>query len=351
MAGLDIEKLKELQSVLTRKIEISAKMNDIPSNLATKRELLNRIQKNYTQNSERYDQIQKELATARTELYEAEQMRERSEMRMGEISTQREYEMLDKEIRSITDREIKIKEFIEQLKNDLAQHKERVEREKELIKIQEDELKSEEQRVKKDTQHYTEVLEKLSQEEKKITPSFDDEFLYKFQRIIKSLEGEGIVPLVTNVCSSCHMILPYSFANAVRQNNEILFCPYCSKVLYYVSDENATNSSDSYADIIESFDDEMVQDMEVNVSFDEVPLELGSDDEDSESITSDNDAIIEDDEGEQEDSEDSVVDSSDDKDENSDTFAYDEDTSGDEPLAFTSENDAITTITDGEDQS
>ncbi len=295
MEGLDIKKLKELQLVFGRKIEVAAKMDELPSNLATKRELLHRIQKNWSQNNERYSQIQKELSTARVELQEAEQMRERSEMRMGEISTQREYETLEKEIRAISDREIKVKDFIAQLEHELEQHKERVEREKELIKVQEEELKTEEQRVKKDTQHYQEMQEKLGRDESKIVSFFDEEFLYKFQRIIKSLEGEGVVPLVNNVCSGCHMILPQSFANAVRQNQEILFCPYCSKVLYYVADENASNSSDSYADIIESFDDEMVQEMDISVGFDEMPLDMGSSDEEVETVAAE-DEIIEGDE-------------------------------------------------------
>jgi len=35
------------------------------------------------------------------------------------------------------------------------------------------------------------------------------------------------------VCSGCSMILPAQFVNEVRQSNRIIFCPYCSRVLFY----------------------------------------------------------------------------------------------------------------------
>ena len=299
MDGLNIEKLKGLQSVLTQKMEVSAKKDELLTDLATKVELLNRIQRNFSENSERYSQIKEELKTAYKELHEAERMRERSEMRMGDISTQREYEALDKEIRAVSDRETQLKEAIEQLENDSLQYQERVEREGALIKAQKEELKSEEQRVKEETEHYKSTLIKLNDDERKITPSFDDEFFYKFQRIIKSLEGEGVVPLVANVCSSCHMILPHSFTNTVRQNREILFCPYCSKVLYYMSEEGRESASDSYADIIESFDEDVVQDMEVDFGFEDEPLDMSStDDEEDSDDVSESDAMIHEEDGE-----------------------------------------------------
>jgi DNA-directed RNA polymerase subunit M/transcription elongation factor TFIIS len=31
----------------------------------------------------------------------------------------------------------------------------------------------------------------------------------------------------------CHMILPAQFSNNVRLGEEFIFCPYCSRILYY----------------------------------------------------------------------------------------------------------------------
>ncbi|HAK44822.1 MAG TPA: nucleic acid-binding protein, partial [Spirochaeta sp.] len=61
----------------------------------------------------------------------------------------------------------------------------------------------------------------------------DSEILFKFERIIKSKSGVGIVPVKSAVCSGCHMILPAQFVNEVRKGEQIHFCPYCSRILFF----------------------------------------------------------------------------------------------------------------------
>ena len=41
------------------------------------------------------------------------------------------------------------------------------------------------------------------------------------------------------------MILPAQFANEVHDGNEILFCPYCSRILFY--EESDTNVNTFYS--------------------------------------------------------------------------------------------------------
>ena len=43
------------------------------------------------------------------------------------------------------------------------------------------------------------------------------------------------------------MILPAQFVNEVRSGNRIIFCPYCSRVLYY--QETEEQSEQLFADI------------------------------------------------------------------------------------------------------
>jgi len=61
--------------------------------------------------------------------------------------------------------------------------------------------------------------------------------LFKFERIIRNKMGRGIVAIKGGVCMGCHMILPAQFANTVRQGEEIVFCPYCSRILFYEESE------------------------------------------------------------------------------------------------------------------
>uniref|UniRef100_UPI0028E75CDD zinc ribbon domain-containing protein n=1 Tax=Treponema lecithinolyticum TaxID=53418 RepID=UPI0028E75CDD len=110
-------------------------------------------------------------------------------------------------------------------------------------------------------------LEKLSKQEAKVVPGIDAEIIFKFERIIKS-KNTGIVAVKGNVCDGCHMILPAQFANDVHNGENITFCPYCSRILYYQEAEDGENEyfqlddTGSLADFEDDFDDENAEDDE-----------------------------------------------------------------------------------------
>jgi hypothetical protein len=102
------------------------------------------------------------------------------------------------------------------------------------------------------------ILKTLEKEELKITPGLDEDILFKFERIIKSKSGVGIVPIRNGICTGCHMILPSQFVNDVRSGTGIEFCPECSRILFcseegedevsYLFDEDAAVEDDEDAE-------------------------------------------------------------------------------------------------------
>ena len=92
-------------------------------------------------------------------------------------------------------------------------------------------------RIKEAISERSKDLKALEKKEKSITPGLDEEILFKFERIIKSKEGTGIVPIEHGVCSGCHMILSVQFVNDVRRGDGIMFCPYCSRILFHETEE------------------------------------------------------------------------------------------------------------------
>ena len=61
----------------------------------------------------------------------------------------------------------------------------------------------------------------------------DEEVIYKFEKIVRKKEGLGIVSIKNSVCMGCNMILPPQFVNDVRREEKIIFCPNCSRILYF----------------------------------------------------------------------------------------------------------------------
>lgn len=237
------EKLRSLQDILSRKFEIEAEIHDIPKVLATKTELVNRLKKLYIEKNDRYEATRQRIASLRIRLQEAQEQREHYEQQMDLIKTQREYEALDKEIRDATEKEQQLRRDLQKEEKALEEMASTLEKEEAMIRQQEEELQSEQQKVRDESRQKEDLLGDLESEEKKIAPGLDEEILFKFERIIRSKAGLGIVPVRGDVCTGCHMILPAQFVNDVHSGEGILFCPYCSRILFYQEEEEVEPSA------------------------------------------------------------------------------------------------------------
>ncbi len=227
------EKLQSLQEVLSRKFEVQNEIADIPKVLATKTELLNRMKKTFVDKSQEHRAKTQFVEELRKKAIEAEAAREKFESQMDQIQTQREYEALDKEIKDSGEREQDLRRDLQKEEQLLGEMKVGLEKEEAMIRKQEEEVQKEQAKIKEALHDREKQLKSLEKKEKSITPGLDEEILFKFERIIRSKLGLGIVPIDHGVCNGCHMILTVQFVNEVRKGEGIMFCPYCSRILFY----------------------------------------------------------------------------------------------------------------------
>jgi len=237
MARTVYDKLRALQDVLSKKFEVEKEIQEIPKSLATKTELLNRLKKSFTEKSGTHQAADIRIQDIVQKLADAESNREKSEGQMDVIKTQREYEALDKEIKDATEKEGSLRKELQREQTVVEELKNALEKEDMMIKKQEEDVKEEQSKIKVKIKEKNTELKKLQGDEKKITPGLEEDILFKFERIIKSKSGIGIVSLTKGVCTGCYMILPPQFVNTVRLGERVEFCPYCSRILFYQEDE------------------------------------------------------------------------------------------------------------------
>jgi predicted nucleic acid-binding Zn-ribbon protein len=318
------ENLKSLQEILVQKYELEGKKSDAPKQLSNQEDLLAKTQKEFIEQKSNYDATQEKVTQLKAQLEEAVKSREEGEKGVANSTTHREYEALEKQITEAKTLEEQVRKDLQREEKDLAELNERLKNSEELIKFQESELNSSRESLNKELSSYDNKLAKLKVEEDKVTKNINmiyageenaelkaQEILFKFQRIIQR-NSEGIVSVRNGVCSGCHMILPANFANEVREGEDINFCPYCSRILYYeeVSEDQQEDYFDmgvagSLAGLDEDFDDEDSEeredeDEEIKSEFDD---EDEIDDEDSEDSEDEDDEDSDDDDDENEDEE------------------------------------------------
>ena len=274
------ETLKTLQDLLAEKIELEQKIQEIPKLLTTQEELLARMKKSFVEKNQDYEKAKTAEAEYRNSLIDAEAKREKAEKTMEAISTQREYEALDKEIEDAAGKEQEFRNKLQREVRTISDLDEEMKQTQALIEQQEGELEQRRKDIEAEAATKEAQLKTLSEQESSLAAELDDpDVLFKFERIIRNKMGRGIVAIKGGVCMGCHMILPAQFANTVRKGEEIVFCPYCSRILFYEESEQGEEDyfndedSGSLSDLDEMEDEDYNEDEEeeekVNVDYDE----------------------------------------------------------------------------------
>ena len=263
-----LENLKKLQDILAQKYALERKIEEAPKQLSSQEELLSRLKKEYIEKNAKYEALKEKISDIKEQIEEAVKSRETGEKGMDSISTHREYEVLDKQIAEATERESVLRRELQKEDGNFAELNENIKADENWIALQEKELNEARASLDKETNSLKKELASLEKKEAAISPGLDQEIVYKFQRIIQR-NSEGIVSVKGGVCGGCHMILPAQFANEVHDGEKILFCPYCSRILFYQEtkeDEEeyfAMNDAGSLLDIDDEFDEDEEKDDDI----------------------------------------------------------------------------------------
>jgi predicted nucleic acid-binding Zn-ribbon protein len=292
------DKLKSLQDILAKKYDLEKKIDEAPKQLDSQDELLERMKKEFISKNTEYETVKSKVMQLRGDLDDAVKSRESGEKSMDNITTHREYEALDKQIAEASSKEQDIRKELQKEEKTLADLNDNLKSYETMITSQESDLNASKSSLDKELDSYKNELAGLEKRENKIAPDLDQEILFKFQRIIQR-NTEGIVAVKNGVCTGCHMILPAQFANEVRKGENILFCPYCSRILFY--EEAADDEQESYfkledagsladlddeenfeSDDEEERDDDTLSEEEDNEGVEESEEESDEEDDDSE---------------------------------------------------------------------
>jgi len=242
------ERLKKFQELLLERVALEEEIHQLPKSIAAQEEVLTRARKAHADKAARFEEVSTKVSELRQNLTDTMAQREKSEQQMDSISSPREFEALNKEITEAGQREDQFRKELKREEENFKEAEEELKAAVTLIEAQEQEIAEKRARIKNEESDMNARVKKLRAEETKITNGIDSEVVFKFERIIRSKQGIGIVPVRGTICSGCSMILPAEFVNEVRQSNKITFCPYCSRVLYYQEGE----AQDEYLVDIES---------------------------------------------------------------------------------------------------
>lgn len=263
------ERLKSLQVVLSEKYAIEAQIEEAPKDLVNIENFIGQLKVEYIELNNCYEATRANVGKLKADLAEAEASRENGEKGMDSITTHREYEILQKTIDDAKMLSETIRKDLQKEEKTLTAIDEQIKAKEEMINSQEAEMNEKKQALSEKIDGFNAKLAELNESQKELEPGIDPDIIFKFQRIIKSKQGKGIVAVKGNVCDGCHMILPAQFANEVRNGEKIVFCPYCSRILFYEEVPEGENEYLAMPDVGTLSDDYDDEESEEGMSEDE----------------------------------------------------------------------------------
>ena len=239
-----LDKLKSLQDVLAKKYEIESKVEELPKSLEGTTESLERFKAEYIDTNAEFESQKSKVLALKQDLEEAVKTREAGEKEMDSVSTHREFEVLEKQVNEAGEKENALRKDLQKEEKHLSELEDRLRGEEALIESTEADVNESKSTLNQEIDSCKAELGELAEKEKEMSEGIDSEIIFKFQRIIQR-NKQGIVAVKGNVCDGCHMILPAQFANEVHKGDKILFCPYCSRILFY--EETGDDSSYTFS--------------------------------------------------------------------------------------------------------
>ncbi|MDQ7797292.1 MAG: nucleic acid-binding protein, partial [Spirochaetia bacterium] len=90
------ETLRKYQELLSQRVELESQLEAMPKTIDIQNQMLSRERKSWAEAKEQYEISESNLRELRQELEEAEMKRENAEKQMDGITTQREYDAVNK---------------------------------------------------------------------------------------------------------------------------------------------------------------------------------------------------------------------------------------------------------------
>lgn len=228
-----IRLLVELQKVDAIIGEMKIKRKEGPKKVAELESDLNAVKAELEQYKSELEELKKERRAKEGFLQMEVERVHRSEERLKDIKTQKEYQALVKEVEQGKKLNASREEDILKLIADIEEREKAASEKADSLKTREDEYKKEKETLDGELAKIDAEFDGKRKEWEGIAKKVKPNILKMYQRVSERRNATSVVPVNKGACTGCHMNLPPQLYNQVQKGHEMLQCPACHRILYW----------------------------------------------------------------------------------------------------------------------
>jgi uncharacterized protein len=233
----ELSQLIDLHELDKEILEVDQQLNQLPQELATRAQELKALEGNQALKRQELEELHQQRREAETDVTDLEEGIKDSRKRLLTIKKDIEYKAMLKEIAFKEDqrdqketRVLELMDAIETTTRQIAELEERHEAESGTLSQREAEVAVQVDRLK-------EERAKLMNQRQGLREGLPAPLLKRYEFINQRRNGGAIAEVRQGVCTGCHMnILPQQFID-LQKGEEILQCPHCQRILYWLGEE------------------------------------------------------------------------------------------------------------------
>lgn len=229
-----IEQLVMLQAVDDEIIRLKQELADAPKELDELVAKLDEFNDRKEQICQRSETLQQQRQKLDDEIEEDANRIRKSKNKLMMVANTKEYHAMMREMDSLE----KLNRMREEERVAVA---EELERQAEELKEVDEEMAGVQERhdAKRATLEERVVqaqdrLDALDKQRKKVGKTLSRPVLGRYEFIRSRIENPVIVPVEDGICGGCHIMIPPQSYNELQKGSQILSCPNCQRLIYWV---------------------------------------------------------------------------------------------------------------------
>jgi len=230
----ELRQLIALQQLDKEIRALSQALEEIPANLRELEAKLSEVQQEKQKEEQKVEELESQHRQLESEMTVMDESITRSRERLMEIKDNIEYKAMLREIAFREDRKDQKETEILELLEAIEVHHQTLTQQQEAIITLQRQIEGLRAEVEERLATVNQQIQELTAQRPQVLQQISPNLLKRYEFIRERRNGTAIAEVRQGVCMACHMNLPPQHFIELQKEQEILTCPHCQRIIYWL---------------------------------------------------------------------------------------------------------------------